>query len=307
MSFSIDYVFPYVNPEDSEWKKQYEYCFGEPCIVNERFRDFSFLRYIFRGIENFAPYIRNVFLLVHSKNQVPNWVNVQYPKLKIVEHKEFIPSTYLPTFNSNTIEMFIHNIEGLSEQFIYGNDDMIFMNPSTPQDFFNEGKVRIAYSFRYKKSPIGFLNTCKRSWELIEIKYGLNGLKMPANENGEQPTFLKQFHGSASPRLLSAYKKCYEELEPFILKSLTMTRNVYKNYNQYLFANYLIVNGLCNKISSNFIGTYYSKDDNNLNRISSCDSKMACINDTSKMTTKDYELVVKLLNQRFPNKSKFEL
>ena len=41
-------------------------------------------------------------------------------------HREspgFHPAEYLPTFNSNTIELNIHRIEGLADRFVLFNDD----------------------------------------------------------------------------------------------------------------------------------------------------------------------------------------
>ena len=50
------------------------------------------------------------------------------------------PEEYLPTFNSHTIEMNLHRIKGLSEQFVYFNDDMFINKPMKPRDFFVHGK-----------------------------------------------------------------------------------------------------------------------------------------------------------------------
>ena len=35
------------------------------------------------------------------------------PKLKLVSHKDYIPAEYLPTFNSNVIELWLHKIPEL--------------------------------------------------------------------------------------------------------------------------------------------------------------------------------------------------
>ena len=46
---------------------------------------------------------------------------------------------YLPTFNSHTIELNFHRIPGLSEQFVYFNDDFLLTGPCAPEDFFRNG------------------------------------------------------------------------------------------------------------------------------------------------------------------------
>lgn len=87
------------------------------------------------------PWIRNLYLIVSNKEQVPAWVNQE--NVKIVLHEDIIPARFLPTFNSTAIEMFIWKIPGLAEHFIYGNDDIYPMWPSEPDDWFTpEGNPR---------------------------------------------------------------------------------------------------------------------------------------------------------------------
>ena len=67
--------------------------------------------------------MENVFLLVSGETQVPSWVDRSV--VNVVLHKDIIPERFLPTFNSTTIEMFMHRIPGLGEEFLYFNDDMV--------------------------------------------------------------------------------------------------------------------------------------------------------------------------------------
>ncbi len=66
-------------------------------------------------------------------------MNTDNPKLKVVRHEEFIPEKYLPTFNSHTIELNLHRINGLSEHFVYFNDDTFVTAYVKPEDFFKKG------------------------------------------------------------------------------------------------------------------------------------------------------------------------
>jgi hypothetical protein len=70
---------------------------------------------------------------------VPAFLNLNAPKLNVVKHTDFIPAEYLPTFSSHAIEMNIHRIPDLAEQFIYFNDDMFLLRPMTEADFFRNG------------------------------------------------------------------------------------------------------------------------------------------------------------------------
>ena len=71
---------------------------------------------------------------------VPKWLNGNHPKLEIVRHEDYIPGEFLPTFNSHTIELNFHRIPGLSEQFVYFNDDMFLLQQVSPGQFFRDGK-----------------------------------------------------------------------------------------------------------------------------------------------------------------------
>ena len=74
-----------------------------------------------------APWIRHVYLVTNG--QIPNWLNIDHPKLTVVTHAEIFDNhTHLPTFASPAIEAHIHKIPGLSERFIYCNDDVMLAN-----------------------------------------------------------------------------------------------------------------------------------------------------------------------------------
>lgn len=306
MQFKIDFVFPYVNPKDKVWIDTYKlYNQDLSLIEKERFRDFSLLKYIFRSVEKFAPYINNVFLLVSNSSQVPNYINTSYKKLKIITHDQFIPKEYLPTFNSNTIEMFLQNIPDLSEHFIYSNDDFIFINKTTPFDFFTKDgeKIKLAYEYMYNKTPITFQYCCKRTWDVVEKIFNSN------NSLIKDFTYIKQFHGAASPRLLKDCKDCFEKLHTQLLDSITTFRDLEKNFNQYLFGYYSLLNNNAIQIPTNQIGNYADINkgiDYILDSIHNSPTKMLCINDTKKMTNDFINQIYWNLDIKFSQKSVYE-
>ena len=116
----IDYVFPYVTMEDPCWVSSYNRHVGK--LDKCRYRDNGLLKYKIISIEKNMPWVNSIVMIVSNETQVPFWVDRS--KIRIVTHAEFIPKEFLPTFNSCTIEMFLHNISGLSEIFIYSNDDI---------------------------------------------------------------------------------------------------------------------------------------------------------------------------------------
>lgn len=140
MQTKIDFVLPWVDGNDKEWhaeKSKYVPGYNtDNSIV--RYRDWDNLHFIFRGIEKFAPWVNNVFFV--TSGHLPKWLNKEHPKLKIVNHKDYIPHEYLPTFSSHAIELNFHRIKDLSEHFICFNDDMFLIKDIKPEDFFKNGK-----------------------------------------------------------------------------------------------------------------------------------------------------------------------
>lgn len=137
----IDFVITWVDGSDPVWREQKNRYSPEQksnAVSDNRFRDWELLRYWFRGIEKYAPWVNRVFFV--TCGHLPEWLNQDHPKLQIVTHKEFIPEEYLPTFNSNTILLNLHRIKGLQERFVLFNDDMFLTNTTMPEHFFVKGK-----------------------------------------------------------------------------------------------------------------------------------------------------------------------
>ena len=135
----IDFVIPWVDGNDPEWQKRKAQRLGtaETDDRPQRYRDWGLLKYWFRGVEKFTPWVRKVWFICDQ--DPPAWLNRDCPKLQIVRHEEYIPKQYLPTFSSNPIELHLHRIRGLSEQFVYFNDDMFILSPLEKEFFFRDG------------------------------------------------------------------------------------------------------------------------------------------------------------------------
>ena len=138
----IDIVIAWVDGNDPAWQaEKARFAPGAETFSGaERYRDWGSLRYLFRGIERFAPWARSVFLVTWG--HVPPWLNTAHPQLRVVRHEDYIPAEYLPTFNANPIELNFHRIEGLAERFVYFNDDMLLTKKTRATDFFLHGKPR---------------------------------------------------------------------------------------------------------------------------------------------------------------------
>lgn len=140
MGDKIDFVVLWVDGLDAKWqreKKQYKPEYQSNGNSENRYRDWGLMKYWFRGIEKYASWVNKIFFVTNG--QIPSWLNTKHPKLRLVEHKDYIPEKYLPTFNSNVIELWLHRIPDLSEHFVLFNDDMFLINKVTPREFFKNG------------------------------------------------------------------------------------------------------------------------------------------------------------------------
>lgn len=136
MNSDVDFVILWVDGKDPEWMKEKERFSPKEAVGNSanRFRDWDVLQYFFRGVEKFAPWVRKVHFVTWG--HLPPWLNKECPKLHIVNHRDYIPEGFLPTFNSNVIELFAHRIPELSQKFVMFNDDMFLTKPVSQKYFF---------------------------------------------------------------------------------------------------------------------------------------------------------------------------
>ena len=161
----VDFVIPWVDGNDPKWleeKKKYEpqaTFTSKDVNTSNRYRDWNLLEYWFRGVETYAPWVRCIHFLTWG--HIPSFLKTDHPKLHIVNHKEFMPLDALPTYSSPAIEMCLHNIKGLSEHFVYFNDDMFLTRSVKKNDFFMNG-LPVEY---FEESPCFHIgNTMYEHW-----------------------------------------------------------------------------------------------------------------------------------------------
>ena len=144
----VDFVITWVDGSDPDWQaERARYSpSGAADVRPERYRDWGLLPYWFRGVERFAPWVRTIHFVTWG--HLPPWLDTAHPKLHIVRHEDYIPPEALPTFNSNALEVGLHRIPGLSERFVYFNDDMLLIAPTAREDFFVGGRPRDMLAFQ---------------------------------------------------------------------------------------------------------------------------------------------------------------
>ena len=143
--FDIDIVITWVDGSDENHsKKLLQYIENKDSLNLKgfvtRFNQVNEIEYCIKSIYKFAPYVRNIFIV--TDEQTPDFIKNDsvnfYHNVSIVDHKTIFKGyeSYLPLFNSNSIETLISRIPDLAEHFIYFNDDMLLINATKPTDFF---------------------------------------------------------------------------------------------------------------------------------------------------------------------------
>ena len=166
----IDFVITWVDMEDPKWKTEFSKYSGKKDnekngVSEARFRDYGFLKYWFRGVEKFAPWVRKIHFV--TSGQKPDWLDANNPKINLVNHKDYIPEQFLPTYNSVVIERYIHKIPGLSEHFVYFNDDFYIINHVSTERFFKNGLPCDIAVFQYNPSWSQWYKRIKNNLKII--------------------------------------------------------------------------------------------------------------------------------------------
>lgn len=203
----IDFVVSWVDMADPEWRREFEKYSTKKKeekngVSEARFRDPGFLRYWFRGVEKFAPWVRTIHFV--TAGQRPSWLDTSNPRLHLVDHGDFIPGEFLPTYNSVVIERYMHRIPGLADRFVYFNDDFHIINTVSPERFFLNGVPRDIAVFQYNPSWSQWYRRIKNNIRLINRHFD----KREVMKRDHDKWFNKDYDGKDQMnRLLRPYRK----------------------------------------------------------------------------------------------------
>ncbi|KAJ3395612.1 hypothetical protein HDU92_005434 [Lobulomyces angularis] len=136
-------IYTWANGSIKEHQELYNYYkYDDKSLRNsfQRFRDNEELKHSLRSYtKNMAWHRGNIFLVVPD-GHVPEWINLEHPRLKIINQSTLVDEEDNPTFNTNAIEQNFYKIPGLTDHFIAVNDDIFFGRELHPIDFFTEEK-----------------------------------------------------------------------------------------------------------------------------------------------------------------------
>ena len=194
--------------------------------------------------------------------------------------------------------MFLHKIEGLSDEYIYFNDDIFPVDKCEPTDFFRDGKIILGFTRHWLALDM-YKKQCRNSSQLAQKALGQEITK----------SFMRPQH-ICTPMLRKECEAVFEAVEPEILKSLSRLRTS-ENVNQYMFLDYMYYKGKCipKKIKKKHFSVAVSFGDEISDFIKAPTRKLVCINDV-KLSESRYQTmhdsIINAFESRFPNKSRFE-
>lgn len=324
----IDIVVLWVDGSDPEFIREKQTVTGQVADLNQendgeqRYRDYGIFNYWFRMIEKHAPWVNRVYLVTNG--QKPEWLNLEHPKLRWITHKEFMPKEYLPSFNSSAIEMNLHRIEDLSENYLYFNDDMYLIKDSQPSDFYkkNQPKLLAVYDALVPWSPFTNIyhndveliyrhfpnkKALKSSpWKFFNYRYGFlvlkNLLLLPWGPTGYVNQHLPV------PMKKSTLAHLWDiEGETLDRTSRNKIRDYGVDVNQYICQHWQIESNQFFPMSKNFGETIGLNQVDKLDKIfDDKHKKLLCVNDDSDFKEENLIHFKEILQERYPKKSAFE-
>lgn len=335
VSGGIDIVIPWVDDSDPSWKEQ-RVCYSDGLAdgfddSEARFRDWGLLKYVFRGIHAFAPWVRTVHFVTWG--HLPEWLNRDYEKIHVVKHQDFIPEQYLPTFSATSIEWNLYRIEGLSDRFVYFNDDTFLLSPVKESDFFKNDVPCASPSlepFRVTKGDwfytpatnCAILNShfsLRRSFLRHPAKWINPRYRLKANASTLLMLLYPYIYGFFCAHLPNAFlKETFEEIwhEEYELLDRTC-RHRFRDKtdpNQWLAEQWQYMKGEFEPRSMTFgkafqLGEYVGRTAEVVDYIVGQQGKMICLNDMGLSSADSREMAIefqKCFSRILPDKSPFE-
>lgn len=327
----IDIVIPWVDGSDLAWqqRRSQHVSLPEHESADQRYRDFGTLKYLLRSIAQYAPWVNKIYLV--TDQQRPSFIK-DSKRLVVVDHTSFIPNEYLPTYNSNVIELHCWRIPGLNEHFILLNDDFLFTNPVWPSDFFTaDGEKVVDMTSQFLLMPRDdFAHTAVNNMTLINREFSKrewlftnwpaafslrNGVRIGLLSSllSILPYFTRFYdHHLAIPFLKSSFMNGYSLYEREVMKmALTNKQRQVTDISVWLMRYYQILTG-CVKPRSYKFGRYLEIQDvdavKRLFRSRVKITKMVVLNDTVTTLAQETAALatMKILERRFANKSNYE-
>jgi hypothetical protein len=277
-NFPIDVVYTWAGEENN--KKNIR-----QCNHNE-------LKYSIQLLKKNLNWVNNIYVFMNSPKKRPEWMDND---IIIYDHNDIIKTNEKIT-NSNKIETYLPYIPGLSEHFIYMNDDFFIIRKLSYTDFFTSDGKAITYIPTNQKSF--HINTKNKK---INIKF---------------PSFGGWFKHIPIPMIKSQiilYHKTYPDYINFVREiniRETLGCNICNKYNLHCpcqqqhapIAIFMYNNNKAVKLES-YNNLYFDISDfyynpNKIKKIFDKNIKYICINNSNKKINSD-DSINEIINNKF--------
>lgn len=312
MDMDINMVYLWVDGNDPAWQAKRNALIGmpdenSPVNCKGRYANNDELKYSLRSVEQYAPWIKKIFIV--TDNQIPEWLDTNNPKVKIIDHREIMPPESLPCFNSSLIEHFLYRIPGLEEHFLIANDDTFINKNVSPEDFFTPDgrpiirltrkplrKLRWFWREKIRKKPLkNYSSMIARSSEMVEEKFGHYYSGMP--------------HHNIDAYLKSDYRRMVEDVfcDEFKTNNLNKIRSdndVHRSVISYAIL--AMKHGILRYVTQEESMHVMIHKERHYTRLDRKRPMLFCMNDSEYATDEDRMREKAYLEKRFPKKASFE-
>lgn len=313
VTFPIDVVYTWVDGTDARWQRARAEAlhvedpaqFTEQAASDARFQQHDELRYSMRSLERHAPWVRHVWVV--TAGQVPEWLNTADPRVTVVDHRDiWSPEGTLPTFNSHAIEAHLHRIDGLSEHFLYLNDDVFFGHDVTPSTFFHPNGMSKLF-FSRAQIALG----APQPDEIASDSAGKNARRLVAEACGR--TLSQKFFHTPLPLRRSV---SYEIAERFPDEVRTTAQSVFRRSSDvtlsgalHLYYAYATGRAAPGRIAYRYVGIASPGAEREYQRLMTSRLQTFCLNDTTAEDVDPIQVdqaMRRFLQDYFPEPSLFE-
>lgn len=327
----VDFVVMWVDMNDPAWQADFAKYSGRIDnsrneLSEARFRDYGFMKYWFRGIERFAPWVRKVHFV--TCGQKPDWLDQNNPKLNLVDHRDYIPAEFLPCFNSGVLESYLHRIPGIAEHFVFFNDDFFITNHLSPERFFRGGLPCDIATFRFNSGGSQWARMLKNNIAIINSQFDKRAVMRRWHDKWFDSTYggkarwnyilrwyprfvtLRTPH-NAQPYLKSTYEKVWAAAAAELTEASTHRFRTDKDLTQELFRTWQICEGNFepyNTYSDTRMFPLVVRARQAVEAVRNQSYRLVCLNDNVHI--RNYGQVMQSLEEAFkhilPDKSSFE-
>lgn len=249
--FPIDAVYLWVDGSDANWIEKFNLAKNintstdRHGIDKSRFLSFNEIEHSIKSLSRNAPWISKIYIV--TDRQHPNLPKT-FENIRIVDHTEIIPQKFLPTFNSNVISLYLKNIPGLSEHFLYLNDDVFLGKPTEPSYFFDSNglsKVRLTRTRIPIARKLNVLHEARANTVRISSAHNLltSDRSICHGPHAMRIEILKKIHEKFKTEIEETSKNCFRSKTDLVVEwlyffySYTNGMSTYETATDYAYVN----------------------------------------------------------------------